>query len=164
MMVWATHAVSHFIGLTMWCVVHNVATSCRFIASAIPAHERSSTQCCTVERLCSLLYARITGHDDDLVMRGLTSITCKHCCMPVAVKPFFITAYGPWRAMVHVSSPEPSSVERRGLESCDKRWHESPPPRRGEVRSRETRGSTGALPSREAGSRAVGHVAALKPT
>jgi hypothetical protein len=105
MMVWAAHAVSHFIGLTMWCVVHNVATSCRFIASAIPAHERSSTQCCTVERLCSLLYARITGHDDDLVMRGLTSITCKHCCMPVAVKPFFITAHGePW-CMYHHRSP-----------------------------------------------------------
>jgi hypothetical protein len=42
--------------------------------------------------------------------------------------------------------------------------HMSPPQKGGEVRGRGTRGSTGAHPSKEVRSGAVGHVGAPEPT
>jgi hypothetical protein len=84
--------------------------------------------------------------------------------MPVAAKSFFIIAYGPRRAMGRMSTLESSGVEMRGSEPSDMLQHQSPPPRRGEVRSRETCGSTGAHLRREARSRIVEHAAVPKPT
>jgi hypothetical protein len=84
--------------------------------------------------------------------------------MPVAAKSFFITAYDLWRAVGRVWTPEPSGVERWVPEPCDMRQPRSPPPRRGKVRSHETRGSARAHLSREAGSRALGYAAVPEPT
>jgi hypothetical protein len=84
--------------------------------------------------------------------------------MPVAAKSFFIMAYDLWRAMGRVWTPKPSGVERRGPEPCNMRQPRSPPPRRDEVQSRETRGSVGAHLCREAGSRVVGYAVVLEPT
>jgi hypothetical protein len=66
--------------------------------------------------------------------------------------------------MGHVAAPEPSRVGRQGPEPCDTWQHRSPPEQGGRVPSRGTRDSVGALPSREAGSGAVGHVAASEPS
>jgi hypothetical protein len=58
---------------------------------------------------------------------------------------FMLEGHGPQITAGRVAAPEPSR-------------------QRGRVWSLGTRGSTGALPSREAGSRAIGLVAALEPT
>jgi hypothetical protein len=62
-----------------------------------------------------------------------------------------------------MAAPEPSRAGRQGLEPCDTWQHRSPPKQGGGIRSRVTCGSTEALSSREAGSRAMGHVAVLEP-
>jgi hypothetical protein len=64
MMVWPAHGVPHPVGLATWRVVHNVATSCRGITSAICAPVRLAVWCCNVARLYSRLSARFTGHDN----------------------------------------------------------------------------------------------------
>jgi hypothetical protein len=66
-------------------------------------------------------------------------------CMPKATKAFFIPmVHSPLRDVGHMEASELSS------------WG-------GRAQSRETHGSTGALPCGEAGSRAEGHVAAPEP-
>jgi hypothetical protein len=59
-----------------------------------------------------------------------------------------------------MAASEPTLAVRRGLESYGmwQRWN--PPRQRGNVQSYRARGSAGAHLDREAGSRAVGHVAA----
>jgi hypothetical protein len=63
------------------------------------------------------------------------------------------------RAIGQVAAPEPSRAGRRSPKLCDTWQHQSPPEQGGGVWSRVTRGSIGALLSREAGSGAAGHVA-----
>jgi hypothetical protein len=63
-------------------------------------------------------------------------------------------------ATEHMAASEPSLGERWGPEPQDTWWHRSSPQQGGEVQSRGTRVSTGALLSREAGSRAARHVSA----
>jgi hypothetical protein len=63
MMVQVAHGVPRPVGLATWCAVRSVATSCRVIASAIPAHVRSAVWRCTIERLYSRLPACFERHD-----------------------------------------------------------------------------------------------------
>jgi hypothetical protein len=75
-------------------------------------------------------------------------------------RPFFIPkAHGPLRAAGHVAASEPSRAGRQGPKPQDiwQRW--STPEQGGGVRSCGARVSAGALPSKEAGSGAAGHVA-----
>jgi hypothetical protein len=62
--------------------------------------------------------------------------------------------------MGHVVVPEPTLAGRRGPEPLDMWQHQSPPRLGSGVRSRKAHGSVGAQLNREAGSRAVRHVAA----
>jgi hypothetical protein len=104
------------------------------------------SQWCTVAVCPHVLRAMMTQVSD-------VSVTCGHALEtrePTRIgrltKLFFILeVYGPQRAMEHVTAPEPSRAWRR-------------------VRCWRTRGSTGALPSREAGSGSTGHVIALEPS
>jgi hypothetical protein len=81
------------------------------------------------------------------------SVTCGHTLetressrIGRPAKPFLILKVcGPQRAAGHVAASKPYRAGRR-------------------VRCRETHGSAGALPSREAGSRATGHMAAPEPS
>jgi hypothetical protein len=71
----------------------------------------------------------------------------------VPAKLFFIsTAHDQWRAMRHVSAPEPTSEAGRGPEPRDVCQCRSPPRRRGRVRCRGTHDSTEALLDGEVGS------------
>jgi hypothetical protein len=82
----------------------------------------------------------------------------------IAAKPFFIsTAHEPWRAMRHMSVPEPTSEAGCGSELRDTCQCQNPSRWRGGVRCRWTCGNTGALLDGEAGSRASGHMAAPEP-
>jgi hypothetical protein len=63
-----------------------------------------------------------------------------------------------------VAAPESSLVGRQGPEPWDTWQHRSPPEQGGGVRYHGTRGSVGALPSREAGSGAMRHVVAPEPS
>jgi hypothetical protein len=58
---------------------------------------------------------------------------------------------------------EPSQVRRQDLEQRDTWQPQSPPEQGGRIRSHRTCGSAGALPIREAGSGAVGHVVVRLP-
>jgi hypothetical protein len=80
-------------------------------------------------------------------------------------KHFFISkAHDPQRDMRHVAAPEPSLVERRGLEPRGKLQCQSRPQREGRVRSHGMCGNVGALSSGETGSGAKEHVAASEPS
>jgi hypothetical protein len=68
------------------------------------------------------------------------------------------------RAMGHVAAPELTLSGRQGLELRDMWQHRSSHYQGGKVRSRGTRGSTGAHLNKEARSGAAGHVSAPKPT
>jgi hypothetical protein len=63
------------------------------------------------------------------------------------------------RAIGQLAALEPSRAGRRSPKPCDTWQHRSPPAQGGGIWSRVTRGSIRALPSREAGSGAAGHVA-----
>jgi hypothetical protein len=85
--------------------------------------------------------------------------------MPRLARPFFIPeARRLLRATVHVVVSEPSRTGRRGPEPWDTWQRQSPPEQGGRVWSCGTRGNAGALPSRDAGSRAAGHVAMPDPS
>jgi hypothetical protein len=85
--------------------------------------------------------------------------------MPRLARPFFIPeARRLLRATVHVVVSEPSRTGRRGPEPWDTWQRRSPPEQGGRVWSCGTRGNAGALPSRDAGSRAAGHVAMPDPS
>jgi hypothetical protein len=60
----------------------------------------------------------------------------------------------------HVPALEPFQVGRYDLEPWDTWQHRSPLELRGRIQTRETCDNTEALPCKEAGSRAVDHVAA----
>jgi hypothetical protein len=119
-------------------------------------------------------------------------VMCKHAlgtrkpsCMPRPTKPFFIPeARGPQRAVGHMVAPEPSQVGRRspkprgtwqcrspssregrqGTEPWGTWQGQTPLEQGGGVQSYGTRGSAGALPSREVRSRAVGHMVESEPS
>jgi hypothetical protein len=68
------------------------------------------------------------------------------------------------RAAGHVTASEPSRVGRQGPKPRGTWQRRSSPEQGGRVRSCGARGSVGALPSKEAGSSAAGHVTALEPS
>jgi hypothetical protein len=63
------------------------------------------------------------------------------------------------RAVRYMELSEPSQARRQGLKPQDTWQRRSPPKQGGRVQSRGTRDSVEALPSREAGSEAAGHMA-----
>jgi hypothetical protein len=63
------------------------------------------------------------------------------------------------RAVRYMELSEPSQARRQGLKPQDTWQRRSPPEQGGRVQSRGTRDSVEALPSREAGSEAAGHMA-----
>jgi hypothetical protein len=67
------------------------------------------------------------------------------------------------RAVGHVATPEPSRAERQDPKPRGTWQRRSPPEQGGMIRSRGTRGNAGSLPSREARSGDVGHVAVRLP-
>jgi hypothetical protein len=98
-------------------------------------------------------------------MRERALETREPSCMPRPARPFFIPeAHGPLRAAGHVTASEPSRVGRQGPKPRGTWQRRSSPEQRGRVRSYGARDSVRALPSREAGSRAAGHVTASEPS
>jgi hypothetical protein len=64
--------------------------------------------------------------------------------------------------MRYAAAPEPTFEAGQGTELEDTWQRQSPPRQRGEVQSHGTRGGSGARLSREAWSRATGHLAACE--
>jgi hypothetical protein len=82
----------------------------------------------------------------------------------ITAKPFFILkARDPLRVVEHVIESEPFQAGRQGSEPWGTWQHRSPLEQGGGVRSYVTHGSIGALLSWEAGSGAMGHMAAPEP-
>jgi hypothetical protein len=66
--------------------------------------------------------------------------------------------------MGYVAALDPSRAGRRDPKPRDTLWRRSPPDRGGGIQSHGTRGGTGALPSREAGSEVARRVTVLEPS
>jgi hypothetical protein len=96
------------------------------------------------------------------VTRKCTMEMCEPCIFTVTAKYFLI--HPPQIVVRHVVVTGPSRVGRRDPESWDTWKLRSPLEQGGGVRSRGTRGGTGALPCREVGSGAMGSVAAMEPS
>jgi hypothetical protein len=154
---------------------------CRQQHSAILSGHSRCQQCLRVVSCASYTVARYCStylHGLQVMITSFACTSYRHLniaqvCLEnmqallhaVAAMPFFILmAHGLRRTMRHVSAPELSCLERRGLKPCDTRQRQSPSLRWGEVRIHETRGGTRALLSGEAGSRAAGCMAALEPS
>jgi hypothetical protein len=100
------------------------------------------------------------------------SVTCGHAFetrgsshIVRRAKPFFILEVcGPQRTTGHVAAPEPSRARRQDSEPWDTWQRQIPHEQGGGIRSSRTRGSAGALSSRDARSGAVGHVVVSEPS
>jgi hypothetical protein len=147
MMMWAAPDTPRLVDPVMCRAVYYVAPSYQVVASANHACEWSAMQRSTIAACLHILQVMITSPACAsyrlLGTRECSSVMCEPCSLAVTVKYFFI--HPPQIVVGHVTAPEPSRVGRR-------------------VRSYGTCGSTGALSSREMGSRAVGRVTALEPS
>jgi hypothetical protein len=95
---------------------------------------------CTVEPNCSGLYLCLTGTS---ATRDRALDTCEPSCVPGAGRPLFIpVVHSPLETVGYVAAPELSS---RGGEAGATWQHRNPPRQGGEVQSRGTCGSAGAL-------------------
>jgi hypothetical protein len=91
-----------------------------------------------------------------------SSVTQESCHLAVTAKYFFI--HPCQIAVGHVAALEHSQAGRQDLEPRDAWWLRSPPEQGGGVWSHETCGGTGALLSREVGSRAARCVVVPEPS
>jgi hypothetical protein len=71
-MVRVAHGVPHPIGLAMWRAVCSVAPSCRVVACAHRARERSVARWCTVAQYCSAC-----PHDLQVMITAPAHTSCR---------------------------------------------------------------------------------------